>query len=177
MSKTQPTPDAAEVQRILQERARALARVPVQEAAVRTIPLIEVAVGEERFGIDLQQVQEIQPLKGLTPVPGVGAYWAGVVNLRGQLYPVLDLRRYLQLPGAEPLEGGQLVLVSAAGLKVGLWAGEVLGMREVAPDEVKPSLLDRHGLPQDLVAGVTADLLVVLDLEALLADPRLIPQT
>jgi len=173
MSKIQPTFDAAGIQRILEERARRLARAPADNAPAKTIPLVELVLGEEHFGVNLHQVEEIQPLKGLTPVPGVAVYWAGVVNLRGRLYPVLDLRHYLRLPASGPPEGGQIVLVSAAGLCVALWASEVVAVRQVPQDDIQPSMLEARGISRDIVAGVSADLLSVLDLEALLSDPKL----
>jgi len=176
MSSKQPTLDAAAIQRILEERARTLARSPSNEVAVKTLPLVELTVGTERFGINLQYVQEIQPLKGLAPVPGVPAHWAGVVNLRGRLYPVLDLRRYLMLPAAGPPEGGQLVVVAAAKLEVALWASDIIGIRHVPQTEIRTSLLESGNLPPSLVVGVTAELLSVLDLDVLLADPKLVVQ-
>jgi purine-binding chemotaxis protein CheW len=172
MSSTRPARDAASIQRILDERARVLARAPADTTAAKTVSLVELVVGEDCFGVDLHQVEEIQPLRGLTPVPGVPACWAGVVNLRGRLYPVLDLRHYLRLPASEPPANGQVVLVCAAGLTVALWASEVLGVRQLPQDDVQPSLLAAC----DVVAGVTADLLTVLDVKALLADPKLVVQ-
>jgi purine-binding chemotaxis protein CheW len=176
ISRPLPPTDAAAVERILAERARKLARPTTDAVALKTIALVELDLGENRFGVNLQQVEEIQPLQGLTPVPGVPAFWAGVVNLRGRLYPVLDLRHYLNLNDAPPIEGGLIVVVSAAGLTVALWTNDVPGVRQVPQDELQVSLLDVPGVPPDLVSGVTADLLCVLDLDALLSDPRLVIQ-
>jgi chemotaxis signal transduction protein len=80
----------------------------------------------------------------------------------------------MQLPIAGPIEGGLLVLVTAAGLTVALWTSEVLGVREVPQGDIQPSLVEGRGGGRDLVAGVTADLLTVLDLEALLSDPHFV---
>jgi purine-binding chemotaxis protein CheW len=109
-------------------------------------------------------------------VPGVAAHWAGVVNLRGRLYPVLDLRRHLNLQAGTATDGGQIVLVAAAKLEVALWSADVLGVRHVPHDEIQPTLVEMHGVPRNLIAGVTADLLSVLDLDALLGDPKLAVQ-
>jgi purine-binding chemotaxis protein CheW len=173
VSDGQLTADA--VRRILEERARHLARAADDGPAGATVPLVELAVGPERVAVPLGHVQEIQPLKGLTPVPGAGPYWAGVVNLRGQLYPVLDLRPYLRLPADGPPDGGHIVVVAGAGFKAALWAGDVHGLRELPPEQLQAPPLAADGAP-GVVAGVTADLLTVLDLDALLADPRLLLQ-
>src|SRR5213596_3225996 len=95
---THPTAGADHIRRVLEERARLLARAPEPASTEPTQDLLVLAVGAERYGIELRWVQEIQPLSGLTAVPGTPAFWAGVVSLRGRLHPVLDLRRYLALP-------------------------------------------------------------------------------
>ena len=60
------------------------------------------------------------------------------------------------------------VLIGSAAACVALWASEVVAVRQVPQDDIQPSMLDARGISRDIVAGVTADLLSVLDLEALL---------
>jgi purine-binding chemotaxis protein CheW len=106
----------------------------------------------------------------------VPAFWAGVVNLRGRLLPVLDLRHYLHLPALTAPSGGLIVVVAAANLTLALWTSDVPGVRQVPQDDLQTSLLEVPGVPRNLVAGVTSDLLCVLDLDTLLADPQLVVQ-
>ncbi len=165
------------IQSILLARARELAQPPHSESRGDTVELVVLALGAERYGVSSQHVQAIHALAGLTPVPGLPPFWAGLANLRGRLYPVLDLRRYLGLPGEAPA-GGKLVLATAAGVSVALWVDEVPEVRQVPLAEIGPHLSEalddqagaagRHGL--------TPDLLAVLDLEALLSEPRLVIQ-
>jgi purine-binding chemotaxis protein CheW len=175
MIRNPQTFDAEAIQRILQERAEVLGRSSAEVVAVKTVSLVELVIGSERFGVNLQQVHEVQPLRGLTPVPGIGSHWAGVVNLRGRLYPVLDLRPILGLDAAAPPAEGQIIVVSAAGLEVALWAADGLGVRHVPQEDIQPIPLET-GTARMIVTGVTADLLTVLDLEVLLSDPGLIVQ-
>ncbi len=88
-----------QVRQVLEERARALARPPEDQADGDALELVVLAVGAERYGVDVRQVREVRPLAGLAPVPGTPACWVGLVNLRGSLCPVLSLRRYLRLAG------------------------------------------------------------------------------
>jgi chemotaxis signal transduction protein len=67
-------------------------------------------------------------------------------------------------------------LVSAIGLDVGLLVDDVPGVRQLAQAEIGPPLMEIGGGKRPIIAGVTSDLLSVLDLEALLSDPRLIGQ-
>ena len=166
------------IQRILAERARVLARAPEAEAQGDSMALVAVALGPERYGLDILRVESIQALAGLAPVPGLPAYWAGLVNLRGRLYPVLNLRRYLELPEGPNTTAGKVVLVTAADLTVALGVDDVLEVRRLPLDEIGPPLADSATQAKRApgVRGITPDLLIVLDLDALLSDPRLVVQ-
>src|SRR5258708_32980105 len=119
---------AARIEAILEERAQVLARVPASDAARLEAELVVLALGQERYGVDILQVQTIQALAGLARVPGLPAFWAGLVNLRGRLYPVLNLRRFLALSG-QPAEGGKVVLVAGPHLSVARVGDRGLGRR------------------------------------------------
>lgn len=159
--------------KILDDRAQALARSPEDSARGETIRLLVLAVGDERYGVDIQHVQEIEPLVRLTAVPGTPAFWAGVTNLRGSMYPVLDLRRYLGLAG-DSGKGGKVALVSSADMSVGLLVDEVPEVREVPLVEIGAPVSENNVARADVVRGVTTDMLSVLDLDTLLGEPALV---
>lgn len=179
MSGAARTTDEARL-RVLEARAVALSRAPEVDDAGESVELVVLPAGRERYGVDIRRVQEIQTLRGLTPVPGAPACWAGVINLRGQLYPVLDLPRFLGLPGAGPAEPaaetarGQVVLVRSGDHAVALRTAEVAEVRRVPLAAILPTLEDALGPRVHLFRGVTSDLVMVLDVDALLGDPRLL---
>jgi purine-binding chemotaxis protein CheW len=167
--------DDVNVQRILEERARVLASPLLSAEPADSRELVVLTLGSERYGVDAERVREVRPLTDLTPVPGTPPWWAGIVNVRGTLYPVLDLRQYLDVPqdqaGDEPKK---VVLVSAAGLEAGLMVGEAPGVQRVPAAAIGPSLGGASEAVRETVRGVTEDLLAVIDVEALLSDPRLV---
>jgi purine-binding chemotaxis protein CheW len=164
---------AEDIAKVLEERAAALAHSSEDdEKGGETIGMVVLAVGDERYGVEVQDVQEIEPLDKLTPIPGTPAFWTGVVNLRGSMYPVLDIERYLGLPSSEA-ENPKVALVSRAGLSVGLLVDEVAEIRKVRSSEIGPPVADGSS-KAEVVRGVTPDMLSVLDLEALLSDPSLV---
>jgi purine-binding chemotaxis protein CheW len=168
------THDAEDITRVLEERARALARSSeADETSGETIGMVVLAVGDERYGVEVQEVQEIEPLDKITPIPGTPAFWTGVVNLRGSMYPVLDIERYLGLPSSVEVEDPKVALVSRNGLSVGLLVDEVPEIRQVSVSEIGPPVADGSS-KAEVVRGVTPDMLSVLDLEALLSDPALV---
>jgi len=166
--------DTDDITRVLEERARALARSSDEdETSGETIGMVVLAVGEERYGVEVQDVQEIEPLDKITPIPGTPAFWTGVVNLRGSMYPVLDIERYLGLPASAEVESPKVALVTRNGMSVGLFVDEVPEIRPVKVSEIGPPVADGSS-KAEVVRGVTPDMLSVLDLEALLSDPALV---
>jgi purine-binding chemotaxis protein CheW len=158
---------------ILEERARNLARPIEKEDDGDTLSLVVVGVGSERYGLDITRLQETRALSGLTHLPNVPPFWRGLVNLRGHLVPVLDLRRYLQLPDGTAAEEGIVVVVSGRDLAVGLLVDAVTDVRRMQLGQIKPPPAETAGTRSQVVQGVTPDLISVLDLDALLADPAL----
>jgi purine-binding chemotaxis protein CheW len=131
-----------------------------------------VVVGRERYAIELRHVVGIEPLAGLTPLPGVPSFWAGLANVRGTLHPILDLREYLGAAVAEDPTERKLVLVHGAGVSIALLADDVLDVIWIRGDALGPS--PHAADTRAVVRGVTADLMALLDLEVLLSDPGLV---
>jgi purine-binding chemotaxis protein CheW len=165
---------ADDIAPILEQRAAALARSSKKsETTAETVAMVVLVVGDERYGVDVRDIQEIEPLDKLTPIPGTGAFWSGIVNLRGSMYPVLDVERYLGLSESERVRLPKIALVSRDGMGVGLLVDEVFEIREVAVTEIGPPVIEPENRA-GVVRGVTPDLLSILDVEALLADPALV---
>jgi purine-binding chemotaxis protein CheW len=165
-----PQPDR--VRRILEERARALSRPVASEEPRDVRALVVMVIGRCRFAAPIELIQEVQPVGSLTPVPGAPAYWLGLINLRGRLYPVISLGHYLELPEAQVAKGGKVVVVRSGRVTLGILIDEAPAVREVPLAEIEPPLTAREG-GTDMVIGVTQDLLLVLDLQRMLTDPRL----
>jgi len=160
------------VKAILEERARVLARPAKAMKRHEGIEVVVLVTGEERYGVEIHHVREVQPAPPPTPVPGVPDFWAGVVNVRGGLYPVLDLGRYMGSTAGR--DDGMLVLVSAAGVSVALLVDDVSEAREIRTSDVRSPLGGGPDPKSRAIRGTTADLLSVLDLDALLSDPQLV---
>lgn len=167
--------DPQEIQRILEERTEALARVTEEEDTGETISLVVLTLGAERYAINIDYVREIRPMETLTQLPATPVFWLGLVNLRGTLAPVLDLRRYLGIQ-AGGTDVSQLVVVEDAGISVALKVDDVPEVRVVPVANIGPSLVEASSERPDLQIGLTADLLAVLDVAALLSDPSLVIQ-
>jgi purine-binding chemotaxis protein CheW len=150
------TVDSPEDERaLLEARARELAAPIVEEHDADWRDVVVFVLGGERFAAAAEHVLEALPLGEPTPVPGTPELLLGVVNHRGRVLPVMDLRRRLVPGGALDRELTHTVAVSVGGMTFG-----------IAAEDVEETSREHAGA-RDLAP------LTVLDLEELAADPRL----
>lgn len=159
---------------ILHDRAQVLARPPKQAAADTLFELLEFRLAQERYAVETRYVREVYPLKDLTPLPCTPAFVLGVVNVRGHILPVLDLKKFFDLPETGLTDLHCIILVRERDLEFGLLADVIVGVRSIPVTSLQPSLPTLTGIRSDYLKGVTDECLVVLDLARLLADPIII---
>lgn len=162
-----------EVERILRDRAQELSRTLVEESPGATAEVVTFALGTEVYAIEARYVENIYPLEDLTAVPCTPDFVVGVVNLRGRIFSVVDLRRFLGLEPTPSGEQSQVIAVNAAGLEVGLLASDVRSVELLALDKLEAAL-PTMTYAAEYTRGITADLVVFLDIEALLRDQRMV---
>ena len=167
---------AAEAQKILRERALALAR-PLSNAAVAEasrLELLEFRVAAERYAVETRFVQEVHPLRDLTPLPGTPPFVPGIVNVRGQILPVYDLKKLFGLPEPGLTDLHRVIHVRGHDMELGLLADVIVSVRVIAADRLQPSLATLTGIRADYLKGITDDRVVVLDLDRILSDPKIV---
>lgn len=167
-------PDAAESRRILQARARALAREPERELAGESLELLVLMLARETYGVETRHVREVFPLTDLTPLPCTPAFVLGIVNLRGEILSVIDLRRFFDLPERGLTDLNKVVVLESDAMSFGILADSLLGVRRVRSAEIQPALPTLTGIRERYLRGVTGDRMVVLDAEKLLADDEIV---
>jgi len=164
-----------EEKRLLHERALALARAPgVAAPGDNLLEVAEFELAGERYGFPLASVRSVSALKELTPLPCVPPFVCGIINLRGEIRTVIDLKRFFDLPERGITEANMIILLEHGGVQLGILADAVRGVRTLASTELQPGLPTLTGRRADYLRGVTADRLIVLDAERLLADKRII---
>jgi purine-binding chemotaxis protein CheW len=167
--------NANEAERILRARARALARTPRPASAESAmLKVLEFRLASERYAVESRLVQEVHPLRDLTPLPCTPAFVLGIVNVRGRMLPVLDLKRFFDLPERGLTDLHRIILVQGNDLELGLLADVIVGVRSVETDSLQSSLPTLTGIRADFLKGVSDERLVVLDLDRILLDPRII---
>ena len=138
------------------------------------LELLEFRLGSERYALETRHVQDVHPLRELTPLPCTPPFVLGIVNVRGRILPVLDLKKFFDLPERGLTDLHRVILVRGNGLELGLLADVIVGVRSVAADGLQPSLPTLSGIRADYLKGVSVERLVVLDLDRILSDPKII---
>ncbi len=164
-------------------RAEMLAEKVAEVESGEQLSVVLVQLGQEVYGLEAHYVYDARPLERITPVPRAPVWMSGVVNVRGRIYPVLDLARFLGLPTASNRsnEGAYLVVVRSEMLELALKVDHVLSVIAL-PESRLQETADTLNIPPTIVRGVMQNnddpdlpaFLVVLDLPQLLSDPQLI---
>jgi purine-binding chemotaxis protein CheW len=165
----------AGVSEVLRRRAGVLARrPPAAEPDTPVISLLEFQVAGERYGLDVRYVQEVCRWRQFTRLPGTPAFLAGIMNLRGRVLSVVDLRRLLELPDPGLPAANKVIVLRHAAMTLGVLAREILGMRAVPLRSLHPPLPPLDGKRLEYLQGITPEWTAVLDAEKLLEDQRLV---
>lgn len=157
--------------KILRTRARALARLPErEETAAERIEVIEFLLASERYGIESSFIGEVYPLKNLTRIPCTPPFVRGVMNVRGKVLSVIDMRKFFDLPDKGLSDLNKVIIVHDDTIEFGILADAILGVRFLSLSHLLPSLPTLTDIRSDYLKGVTEDRLVVLDGGKIIAD-------
>ena len=166
-------PGPEEARKILKARAQALARKPQPDAAGESLEILEFRLAYESYAIEACFVREVCPLKDFTPVPCTPPFVLGIVNVRGQILSVIDLKKFFELPEKGLSDLNKVIVAHNRDIEFGILADAVAGVRAIPVADIQAPLPTLTGIRQDYLKGVTRDRLVVLDGAKLLSDSRM----
>lgn len=131
--------------------------------------LVTFKLDEEEFGVDILKVQEIIRTVEITVVPKMPGYMEGVINLRGKVIPVVNLRTRFSKPMAEQNNNTRIVVVNLNNITVGLLVDSVSEVLRLSEDVVEPPPpIMEGGMDTEYIKSVGRlkdRLLILLDLE------------
>lgn len=163
--------DPAFIERVLRLRARRLAesRGRDDQPGSPGQAVLCFAMAGENYALGLGDLAEVMPLTAWTPVPGQPQQLLGVVNVRGEIRPVLDLHAMLTLPAPEAGQGGYVAFLRNTPREVGVRVDSLERIRFIDAATLTRPHETANGLPQRFVAGITPDTLILLDARQILA--------
>lgn len=167
-------PESRRTREVLRARAAAIARPTAIPVPGNTMSIVEFRLAQERYGIEQSCIREVFPLHTLTPVPSAPPFVRGVVAVRGQVLPVIDIKKFFDLPDAGITDLHMVIVIHNSEMEVGILADAVLGSREIPLPDIQPSLPTLTGIRAQYLKGVATGNVVILDAAKLLADPKMI---
>lgn len=149
---------------ILHERAKAMARESKASVADQDqMEILEFVLASEKYGLESSWVEEVYPLKEFTPVPCTPPFVLGVMNLRGRVLSVIDIKKFFDLPEKGLTELNKVIVLKGDGQIFGILADAIEGIRSVRLSELQTSLPTLTGIREEYLKGVTRERVVVLD--------------
>jgi purine-binding chemotaxis protein CheW len=134
-------------------------------------------VGEVEYLLCAEDVVQLESYTGATPVPGAPPFVAGIVQVRGRVVPVIDLRERFRLPPVKPTLGTRIVVADVRGRHVGLIVDSAREVIRVAKDQLKPPprmLVERAEGFVQAVAHIGDRLLMLIDFNRVIGEELLL---
>ena len=159
---------------ILRMRALSLAkREDVDAADEPQMTVVEFRLDDETYALEAQYVSEVFTLRELTPVPGTPPFVIGIVNVRGEIISINDLRQLLGLRPAETSQLRKVVVLQDDHMRFGIAVDSLDGACRIPVRELQPPPTITTGTQREYVKGVTTDNIFVLGGDRLLQDHTL----
>jgi purine-binding chemotaxis protein CheW len=127
-------------------------------------------LGDEHYGLDIASVLEIIREQVVTPVPRAPSFVRGVINLRGRIIPVVDLRGRLGMPETEPTKDSRIIVAESGGTRIGLIVDSVSEVVMVPLESVEATPEVAAGEDAEYLRGIAklgGRLVLLLELDGL----------
>lgn len=166
----------ADSRRILKERAQLLARGAGEDAtpADACLEVVGFQLAYEHYAIESRYVQEVCALDSLTPLPCTPAFMLGIVNLRGEILSVIDIKVFFNLPVHGLTDLNKVIVLQSGTMVFGILADAITGVQHVPTASIQASLPTLADVREAYLLGLTADRTVIIDAEKLMNDQRIV---
>lgn len=137
------------------------------------LQLVTFSIGDEEFGVEILKVQEIIRMLEITKVPKAPPFVEGVINLRGKVIPIIDLRKRFGLASRDHDKNTRIIVINIHSMIVGFVVDSVSEVLRLPLNTVEPPPPVVAGLDSDYISGVGKledRLLIMLDLDRLLSN-------
>ena len=134
--------------------------------------LVVFDLADEAYGVNIGSVREIIRMQEITKVPRTPDYVEGVINLRGKVIPVIDMRKRFGFPAAERTKDTRIVVIDIGGADIGAVVDAVTEVLRLGSDSVEPPSAVIASTDSDYLLGIAkleTRLIILLDLQKALA--------
>ena len=144
-----------------------------QDSNDEVLQWVNFKLGEETYGINVMQVQEVLRYTEVAPVPGSPLYVLGIINLRGNVVTVIDTRARFGLPSSELTDNTRIVIIESEKQVIGILVDSVAEVVYLKNSEIDMAPNVGNDESSKFIQGVSnrsGELLILVDLNKLLSD-------
>lgn len=168
-------PSPEETRAILKKRAGLLAREPAKiESKENFTDTVVFRLSQETYGIESAFVREVYPLKDITALPCTPPFVLGIINVRGKILSVIDLKKFFNLPEKGLGDLNKIIVIHNEMMEFGILADAILGMQSIPHDAIQEAPPTVTGIGAEYLKGVTGERVIVLAAEKILNDEKII---
>lgn len=135
--------------------------------------IVAFSLGQETYGVDIASVREIIPIQKIVPVPRAPDFVEGIINLRGRIVPVLDLRKQFGFEEKKGDPNQRIVLVESGQESIGVIVDSVSSVLRISEGSIEPAATVVVGNEIEYIQGIAKvgeELIVLLDLTRIISD-------
>jgi len=162
-----------ECQQLFEARAIEWALPPAQTASTETIEVLAFELSGETYAIDVRAIAEVKPLKQFTRLPSLPDFVLGIVNVRGRIQSVIDLRRLFALPQTGLSDVNHLIILQNQEMEFGVLTDRLVGVETISSEHLLTDLSNLNDVQRTYLKGVSTQQWAVLDANRLLSETSL----
>jgi len=160
---------------ILKERAKTLAVEKKDDTFQKdSIEIVVFSLAAETYGFESTYIREVYPLHDFTTLPGTPPFVLGIVNVRGQIVSVINLKKFFNLPEKGLGELNKIIILHDEQMEFGILADIIHGTRSLFLDDIQVSPISTNGIGEGYLRGITHDHIIILDAKKILGDEKII---
>lgn len=134
--------------------------------------IVSFRLANEEYGVDIMRAQEIIMVSKITRMPEVPDYICGLINLRGHVIPIVDLRKRFGLPAKDADEQTRIIVVNVDSKTVGIVVDAVTEVLRITADQIEPPPTGSAGIDHEYIRGIIKrndKLIIMLRIEEILS--------
>ena len=143
----------------------------VTESGADILQMVSFAVGKEDYGINIETVKEVIKIKSITQLPKTPSFVRGVINLRGDVIPIIDLREKFGLEQEDYTEMTRIIVVDIDDKSIGMVVDSVSNVINIAQSDIEPPPPLVSGLSEEYLKGVGKigeELIILINIDKIL---------
>lgn len=160
-----------EIINILRKRAENFAKHDDKHLKeLETISVLEFVLGQEKYAIKTENLKEIIASDSITEVPCTPSFIYGIINIRGKIVSVIDLKKYLHLDYIGITDKTSIVVAIHNEELIGIIVDQINGIRNIDTKEIQKTKFKLKTIKESYISGITNETVIILDIDKVLSD-------